>query len=162
MRFRLYIIFYGTGDGLLNCLQDANVDVHEEALRCLLQTQTKCIHIPAPTASHLLDLLITSLFCSKRPDIVISVMNSAQLLLKTHLSATLPVLLKGTICRNLSSGLQSLVCISKSLGVEIGGVETPLSPDLMASMVEQLLRVVATAKVKCLSVSIFLLLNIWV
>jgi hypothetical protein len=135
---------YALGDGLLGCLQDANADVHEEALRALLLTQTKCISIPAPTAAHLMDLLITSLFCSKRPDIVMEVMRSAQLLLRDHLSDTLPVLLKGTICRNLSSGLQSIVCISRSLGAEISD---GLSPELMASMVEQLLRVVATAKV---------------
>ena len=132
-------------DGLLNCLQDANSNVHEEGLRCLLVIQDCGIGLNAATSAHLLDLLITSLFCSKQPETAAGALRSGRMLLKSHFADTFPVLLKGTICRNLHSALLSLVCISKCLGEEIRADK--LSPELMSSMVDQLLRVIATAKV---------------
>lgn len=145
------------GGGLLNCLQDANTDVHELAISTLLVIQEKQLSIDGASSAHLTDLLITSLFCAKRSETVESAMRSARFLLSAHLSLCLPVLLKGTASRNLSSGYQCLVCIYKSLGVEIRGDGAaacpPLSPDLMSSLVDQLLRVIATAKVSNMDVA---------
>ena len=138
----------------MNCLQDANATVHEAAVKILIDIQTRGMVQDAATSAHLIDLLITSLFCSKRVETVEDATRSARMLLLQDLHATLPVLLKGTISRNLSSGLQSLVCLQKSMGVEIRGessqqaIPDPPSPDLLFSLIDQLLRVIATAKVR--------------
>jgi hypothetical protein len=141
------VIIY-LGDGLLNCLQDANADVHEAALTCLLSIQEKNISISDASAAHLMDLLITNLFCAKRSETVESALRSSRYLLSSNLVVTLPVLLKGSISRNLSSGYQSLVCTAKSIGKEISGPNnSPLPSELLSPMIDQLLRVIATAKV---------------
>ena len=134
-------------------MQDANASVHESALASLLLIQERGIMLSPGVSAHLIDLLITSLFRSKRPETVEDATRSARMLLRSCLSETLPVLLKGTTSRNLFSGLQSLVCIGRSMGVEIRGGEAsspvPACPesDLLSAMVDQLLRVVSTAKV---------------
>ncbi len=138
----------------MNCLQDANATVHEAAIKVLISIQVRGMVQDASTSAHLLDLLISSLFCSKRTETVEDATRSARMLLLQDLHATLPVLLKGTLSRNLSSGLQSLVCLQKSMGVEIRGNSADSAspscpvPDLLSSMVDQLLRVIATAKVR--------------
>ena len=145
------VIFYVVlGGGISSCLQDANASVHEEALSCILQAQEKGLSFSSNTGV-LMDILIVTLFCSKQQQIVSDANRCARELLRDSLLVSLPVLLKGTINRNLYSGLQSIICISESIGKEIAGSDGGCIPDaLLSSLIDQLLRVIATAKVTLL------------
>ena len=136
------IVVNGVWLGLTSCLQDANSDVSEEALSCVHIICGRRV-LGAEHAESLQDLLVHKMFPSKRPQTIADSTYCTSFLLENYAESVLPILLKGTMSRNLSSGLQSLVCILKSLGTEI----KDLPPELLSSMVDQLLRVVATAKV---------------
>ena len=152
------VIVSGLWIGLSSCLQDANSDVSEEALRVVHIICGR--HVPFSKFSvSLLDLLVHKMYSSKQSSTVNTATLCTQLILGDYLEECLPVLLKGTTSRNLATALQSLLCISKCLGEEIE-VDN-LSTDLLSSMIDQLLRVIATAKVRltCLVLFFFLFLD---
>ena len=134
---------------MLNCLQDANADVSEKSLGCVLKIQERNLPLDSLTSAHLLDVLVVGHFASKREENLRDATLAVRSLLREHLPSTLPVLLKGTTSRSLQTSLQCVLCISQSLGKEICGPVAGAAPDagLLSPLVEQLLRVIATAKV---------------
>jgi hypothetical protein len=137
-------MFVFSGPGLYNCVQDANSDVQESALSCIVELQSRGLSLgPGSHAAQLMDALVSRLFCAKQEATVEQATRSARCLLRDYVCDALPVLLRGTSSRNLFSGYQSLLTLQKSLGVEI----VTLDVDLMGRLVDQLLRVVSNAKV---------------
>ena len=125
-------------------MQDANADVQEGALACVLELQARGLSLgPGSHAAQLMDVLVSRLFCSKQEATVDQAVRSARFLLRDYVGDALPVLLRGTSSRNLFSGYQSLQTLHKSLGVELG----TLGADRTTIFVDQLLRVVSNAKV---------------